>query len=134
MNEEHNDGNFARMKAEAARQRGYAGNEAYLGVASALNAYAGQAMQKNPGLQGDSQRDLGDIFDRICEATAIAKSNSERISLIADRVKGAYPAPCEKTGACAERIGSIGRINDILDQLMSDLSRQSDEIRRIENL
>jgi len=132
MNVEHDDNNFARMKAESARAQNWVGNHAHVGAGSTLNAYAAQAMQAN--LQGEAQRDLGDIFDRISEATAIAKSNSERISLIADRVKGAMPSACGNSGAVPERIGSIGRINDILDQLMGDLSRQSDEIRRIENL
>lgn len=79
--------------------------------------------------------DLQAIMDRLDGFIDAASKSAERVSIVADRVKGATPvANLNGQGLASGGDGSIADIHSRLDRLSNALLHISDGIARIERL
>lgn len=107
---------------------------------SHLRASYGEATAQDPvgstlGSVFDTCHDLQAIMDRLDGFIDAASKSAERVSIVADRVKGATPvANLNGQGLASGGDGSIAEIHSRLDRLSNALIHISDGIARIERL
>lgn len=87
------------------------------------------------GIETDQCGDMESIINRLDGCIDAASESAERVSIVADRVKGAAPeAGLNRAGLASEGPGSIAEIHSRLDRLSNALHAISDNIARIERL
>lgn len=95
----------------------------------------GVSYPRPAGIETDQCGDMESIINRLDGCIDTASKSAERVSIVADRVKGATPeVGLNGTGLGSGGLGSIAEIHSRLDRLSNALHAISDNITRIERL